>query len=94
MTPVNIILVTVFLGVLGGGLFLALSRPSTPPGHAVDDRQKCANCRFWSKLNVWDRGECRRRAPLDSKNAYDGSVSIPRWPETMDPHWCGEHEPR
>lgn len=51
----------------------------------------CMDCKWWDNdyqvtfLNIADKGECRRHAPV-KPDGLEGSV----WPETSSLDWCGD----
>lgn len=52
--------------------------------------ERCDRCRFWSKTNGYEQGECRARPPLqDESIPGDALRRRGSWPFTLADEWCG-----
>lgn len=56
--------------------------------------ERCVACKFWKNSMYYDRGECRRHAPIGNLRVRlpnDGrDTEYASWPNTRGVDWCGD----
>ena len=62
----------------------------------MDDREKCATCRFFDGAGAIEAGRCRRYPPVmaigrPANGVMGQQESYSTWPYTEKRYWCGDY---